>query len=444
MGAIDTHGSLMATLHASSAKVTRLGRADKATRETRQRRALCFTGGVHSWRGAGGARRLTSAFALLVLCTWLTGALPAVAATIPEDRSDALFHAYDGGGVTITGPSILVRKGIGDKVSVYGNYYVDFVSSASIDVVTQGSKYSEERTEYSAGVDYLQDKTTLSVGATVSRESDYEADTAHLGVSQSFFGDLTTISMGYSHGIDDVYQNLPGGGRDYKGQNKRDRFSLGLTQILSKNLISALNIETVVDDGEQLNNPYRQIRWTNSEDGSLGRDPERYPATRNSDALAIKALYYLPYRASVRLEGRYFSDSWSIEGQQVELRYTHPYQAKYVFEFKLRSYVQSQAYFYQDLVDYADGIPEFLARDKELSDFKSINFGIGVTYDLQHTWRFINKQTLSFYFDFMRFDYENFRDMRLSMADDAPFAPGEEPAYSLNANVIRMFYSAYY
>ena len=73
------------------------------------------------------------------------------AQVLPEDRADALYHSYDGGGVEITGPSILFRKKIGSKFSGYANYYVDSISSASIDVETYASPYSEERTEVSVG-----------------------------------------------------------------------------------------------------------------------------------------------------------------------------------------------------------------------------------------------------------------------------------------------------
>ena len=60
----------------------------------------------------------------------------ALAGVLPEDRSDVLYHLYDGGGVEIDGPSILVRKKAGKSLSFVGNYYVDMISSASIDVVT--------------------------------------------------------------------------------------------------------------------------------------------------------------------------------------------------------------------------------------------------------------------------------------------------------------------
>ena len=105
------------------------------------------------------------------------------AAVLPEDRADILYHAYSGGGVDVNGPSILVRKKFLEKFSVSANYYVDFVSSASIDVETTASAYEEERTQYSVGMDYLTGKTTTSFNFTNSTESDYEANTMSFGIS---------------------------------------------------------------------------------------------------------------------------------------------------------------------------------------------------------------------------------------------------------------------
>src|SRR5690606_12002392 len=145
---------------------------------------------------------LTWLCALFVLALAVTA--PSRAAVLPEDRSDILYHSFDGGGVTIDGPAVLVRKQLAEKVSLWGNYYVEMVTSAAIDVVTPGSPYTEERTEQSIGADYLHDRTTLSLAHTRSTESDYEAETTAFGISQDFFGDLTTLSLGYSQGDDIV------------------------------------------------------------------------------------------------------------------------------------------------------------------------------------------------------------------------------------------------
>src|SRR6187431_2904906 len=130
------------------------------------------------------------------------------AGVLPEDRADVLYFRYDGGGVTIDGPSVLVRKSIGEHVSVAANYYIDMVSSASVDVETSASPYEDERTQSSLSLDFLHGKSTYSIGAVKSDESDYLADTLYAGISHDMFGDLTTIAFGYKRGRNDVFRNV--------------------------------------------------------------------------------------------------------------------------------------------------------------------------------------------------------------------------------------------
>jgi len=132
-----------------------------------------------------------------LLCLFCSGALQLQAAVLPEDRADALYHSYDGGGVEISGPSILVRKSIGDSFSASINTYTDNVTSASIDVLVSASEYTEKRDENSIGFDYLNNKTTMSFNITNSEESDFDAETVSLSFSQDMFGDLTTVSLGF-------------------------------------------------------------------------------------------------------------------------------------------------------------------------------------------------------------------------------------------------------
>ena len=75
---------------------------------------------------------------LLIVLLSLAALRAGHAGVLPEDRADVLLHSYDGGGVTIQGPSLLVRKQFAQKFSVSANHYVDKVSSASIDVDHDG------------------------------------------------------------------------------------------------------------------------------------------------------------------------------------------------------------------------------------------------------------------------------------------------------------------
>ena len=364
--------------------------------------------------------------------------LPLNAAVLPEDRADLMFHSYDGGGVTIDGPSLLVRKEFAGVVSVSGNYYVDNISSASIDVETSGaSRYTEERNEYSASVDYLYAKTVISGGYTHSEENDYEAETVYLSMSQDFFGDLSTLTMGYARGNDTVMQN---GNDTFEDTVDRQNYRLGLSQIMTKNLLMTLNIETITEEG-YLNNPYRSYRYTDPLNSiSYVTATEVYPRTRTSDAVAISASYYLPYRAAIKGEYRYYSDDWDIDANTFKIAYTHPITDQIIFDIHYRYYEQGSAYFYSDLHKFESADEkDFRARDKELSQFRNKTIGFGLSYEFKlGNGDFIDKSSINFQYDFINFEYDNFRDIRKEST------PGEEPLYSLDAEVIKIYLSLWY
>ena len=260
-------------------------------------------------------RALAVACAVLVFGTGHAGVLP-------DDRADVLYHLYDGGGVEIDGPSVLVRKKVGNSVSFVGNYYVDMVSSASIDVVTTASPYTEERTQWSLGMDYLRGSTTMRVGYTSSEESDFDANTFSFSVSQDMFGDLTTLTLSYALG-DDLVRKAD----DDSFERPLDRqvFGVGLTQILTRKLIATLNVETVTEEG-YLNNPYRVVRYADPT-AELGYrfEGEHYPNTRTGTAVGLRARYFLPYRAALEAEYRFYTDTWDIESDTAAVSYIHPW-----------------------------------------------------------------------------------------------------------------------
>ena len=100
------------------------------------------------------------------------------AATLPEDKAEILLHSYDGGGVKATGPALLVRKSLADKVSLQAQYYVDAVSNASIDVVTTASPFRETRKAWDFTAEAVVRDSTLTASVSRSREPDYQADAA--------------------------------------------------------------------------------------------------------------------------------------------------------------------------------------------------------------------------------------------------------------------------
>ena len=172
---------------------------------------------------------------------------------------------------------------------------------------------------------------------------------------------------------------------------------------------------------------------------SYATEGEVYPNTRTSHAAAIRALYYLPYRAALRGELRGYTDTWGINGNMAEIAYIHPTKQGLTYEASYRVYSQDSASFYSDLFNAP---AEFIyrARDKELSTYSTQTIGLGVSYEFKkHSWGFIDKGSVNLLYNRIQIDYEDFHDLRVTGVN-----PGTEPLYSLSANVVRAFVSVWY
>ncbi len=362
--------------------------------------------------------------------------LQAIAAVLADDRADLMYHYYDGGGIQIDGPSLLVRKKFAEKYAVNASYYVDMVSSASIDVVTTASPYKEERTQYGVGFEYLRGKVTYSANFSNSNENDYNADTASLAISQDMFGDLTTVSLYFTRGWDDVTER---GNASFADTVDRRIYGIDVSQIATKNLILGLSFETITEEGF-LNNPYRQVRFIDPE-AALGYsyEKEHYPRTRTGNAIALRGRWYLPYRAAIEGDYRFYTDTWDIRGQTAEVSYTHPLDDEWTFDVHYRFYTQNSAEFYSDLYPRED-FQNFLARDKELASMTSNTLGFGVAWAFKPgRIEFLSKASVNLRYDRIHFDYDDFRDLRVTGVP-----PGTEPLYNFDADVIRLFFSGWF
>lgn len=374
-------------------------------------------------------------FALLAL---VFGGM-AEAAVLPDDRADIFYSQYKGGGMDITGKSILVRKKFAETFAVQANYFVDTVSGASVDVLSNASVIKDERKQKSIDLTYIRGKTQYDVSYTNSKEDDYLSDTAHFALSQDMFGDLTTITLGFTRSFDTVgMHNQP----SFKQRADRRGYEAAISQIITKDLITALSFEVITDEG-YLNNPYRFNRYLDPTAGrGWSQEPEVYPRTRTSDAVAFRAKYYLWYRASASGTYRFFRDTWGIRSNTYELGYTHPIDNRWILEGRLRLYNQSRANFYSDLFPNA-GFQNFVGRDKDLAASHNTTIGAKVTYAiLPEGWKMFKRGTLTGDVSRIQFKYDDFRDIKDYGLP--AYAPGHEPLYQFNATVYQIYASFFF
>jgi Protein of unknown function (DUF3570) len=407
-----------------------------------------------------GAKRSQGARALPTLSPFTRTLLalavitaPAIGGVLPDDRADVMWHYYNGGDITVQGPEVLVRKKVGDSLSLSAGYYEDMISSASIDVKLSASPYHETRKQENVGIDYLHGNTTYSIGYIHSREPDYEADTTFYSVSQSMFGDLTTVTAGFRRGWDQIWRdecnpdipphpagtecpdiiNTPG---FYQRADHRG-YSLSVSQILTRNMIVDFNYDLLTDQG-YLANPYREIRFLIP--GGVGYASQTYPNTRTSNAASVQLKYYLPWKAALTASYRYYRDTWDVVASTFQLGYTFPMYKHWLFDASARYYTQTHASFYSDLFPRAD-YQNYMARDRELAAFNSYDVGAGASYQfLVPGAPWISKSTANFRYDHLLIKYKDYRNALLT----SEYGAGNEPLYQLNANIMEVFVSIWF
>ena len=396
------------------------------------------------------AQRIVGRMAVIFTALLLVRAT--CADVLPDDRADLFYSKYSGGGMDITGESVLVRKKFTENFAVEANYFVDKVSGASIDVLSQASQIKDERKQKSGTVEYVHDKTTYTASFINSVERDYKSDTGSFSLKQDMFGDLTTLSLAFSNTNDTVGENngtafVPV--ITWLGHAESRSYDIDLSQILTKNFIAGVNFNVITDQG-YLANPYRSVRYldpSNAKGYSLAS--QVYPDTRTSTAIQVEGKYYLPYRAAITASYRYFRDTWDIVGNTYELDYTHPISNIWILEGRFRYYKQNHANFYSDLFAYADEY-RFEGRDQDLAAQENYTIGAKATYAfLPNGWKMFKRATVTLDVSRVTFHYLDFTNIKYYGIQSGPgviggYQPGNEPLYQFNATVFQLYMSMFF
>ena len=365
---------------------------------------------------------------------------------LPDDRADLFYSKYSGGGMDITGESVAVRKKFTENFAISGNYFVDKVSGASIDVLSQASQIRDERIQKSATLEFVHDKTTYNATYQTSVERDYRS--RHL---EHF------PETGHVRRLDHLVARL----REHRRQDRREqRHGFRARHHLAGACLEPqLRHRSVADPHEELDRR-RELQRDHGPGlsgeslplGSLSRPQnpakgyslasQMYPDTRTSTAIQFEAKYFLPYRAAITGSFRYFRDTWSIVGKTFELDYTHPISNVWILEGRVRYYTQNHADFYSDLFDYADEY-RFEGRDQDLAAQDNYTIGAKATYAfLPNGWKIFKRATVTLDASRITFHYKDFRNIKDFGLPQ--YQPGAEPLYQFNATVYQVYMSMFF
>jgi hypothetical protein len=240
-----------------------------------------------------------------------------------------------------------------------------------------------------------------------------------LDVSHEVFGGMSTVSLGFTRGHDQVGKK---GVQGWIDEATHWQYRAGVTQILTPRWLVSLNAEAIADSG-YLGSPYRAARVFGA------TVPERNPRTRSSRAVKLRTIVdtaAVVERSSVRAEYRRYWDNWAIKATTTEFGGSQYLGERFLLDVSLRLYAQGKALFYSD---NAATEATYVSRNRQLSTFKSTSIGGKLSYTWPGLPSGYDVKLIGSY-ERKSFRFSDFTDLRTGNA------------YSYNADVLQLMVSA--
>jgi len=309
-----------------------------------------------------------------------------LAQDLPDNTLEADFNSYfDNFRLIVIYPTISINKNLGSKTSVNASYLVDAISSASmkmllrVDGVTSatkstngggGSGLDELRHQFTAGITRYIGDVSLSVNGMYSTEHDYSSKTFASNIALPFAKKNTVFQFGYAGNWDKVFPD----NRFWTKDRITQSVNLGVSQILSKNLIGQIDFSFINITGYMLDG-YQVIRIIN---GSTFQVLEpTTPDKRVRKALGGKINYGFTRKSTLQFGYRYYWDTWDITSHTFDAGYKSHISETINFSLDLRQYFQTKAYFFKPV--YLTPEP-FMAVDSKLNSGYTTDISVGLDF----------------------------------------------------------------
>jgi hypothetical protein len=273
--------------------------------------------------------------------------------------------------------------------SVGGQYLLDAVSAASVDIVSTASRrWHEFRHAGTLDASYKPRSFGVSAQGVVSIEPDYQSWTAGAIASQDLFDQNATLLLGFSHGHDVAGRS----GTPFSVFARRlDRESIkaGLTLVLDRATLAWFVLDTVVEHGDA-SKPYRYIPLfapgTAVANGASvaevnrlrvsARPLEQLPLARDRFALSLRLAHRFGV-STLRLDERLYADSWALAATSTDARYLLDLGRRFELGPHLRVHAQKAVNFWQRAYVLRSGFdyPALRTGDRELGPLVGLTCG---------------------------------------------------------------------
>ncbi len=279
--------------------------------------------------------------------------------------------------------------------SARGQYLLDAVSAASVDIVSTASPHWTEA-RHAGSVEGGGNRQDLGVTATgsFSSEPDYAAwaagGSASLDLDQKNF----VLMAGYGYGQDTIGRS----GTPFSVFSRsltRNALNAGLTIVVNPSTLVVVGGDLVFERGDQ-SKPYRYVPLFAADvapgvpqAASIGlvntlRLPERpleqLPLARDRYAIWGRYLYRFS-TSTLRLEERLYTDSWSLHASTTDVRFLVDRGNRWNWRSHVRFHAQSPVSFWKRAYTLTDaGVPALRTGDRELGPLWNATGGGGLRW----------------------------------------------------------------
>jgi hypothetical protein len=273
--------------------------------------------------------------------------------------------------------------------SVGGQYLVDIVSAASVDIVSTASRsWQEVRHEGTLEASYKPRTLGVQANASVSDEPDYLSWSGGAAVTQDLANKNVTWLLGYAHGHDTAGRT----GTPFSVFSRvldRDAFNAALTLVMSPTTLATVIGDMVLESGDP-SKPYRYIPLfapgTNVPRGApidlvnslrvSARPLEQLPLSRQRYGVTMRVAHRF-HLATLRLDERLYTDSWGMKATTTDARYLFDLSRRVELGPHARLHAQTSVDFWQRAYTFGPGFdyPALRTGDRELGPLFNVTGG---------------------------------------------------------------------
>ncbi len=257
-----------------------------------------------------------------------------------------------------------------DAMSGASPWFVGINAYGEPGVIMSGASIYDNRTEIGATTRYYFDNGNSGIKFSRSEEDDYDAKSVTIDSSFNTSDNLRTFSIALSRSDDEIRPTQGKVPTAFQfGQKTTESLWVAASQVVSKTIITKLGFSYTRWHG-QLSDPYKLM--------------DMRPTNRHSNTMSFSyRQYFNTPNASLRLDYRYYSDSWDIRSQTLTAEWYQNFKRAAVVPY-LRYYSQGEAKFFNTV---ADRDQTYFSDDYRLSSFGAVTTGIRAEYDFKK-WKF--------------------------------------------------------